>query len=259
MSLPEAYAGGVHAFFSIWVFCLMQVIPFLVAYVIGSALLECGRGQPARPWRAFALHLALAGAGFIVVFTTMGLSATAVSKAVFRHVSIASQFGGVIIGLMALYVAGALSLDRGSAAVRAGVWIFGFVYGGALALAYKPCVTPTLTYIYGLTQAEQTVTRGGLLLVAYTVGELTAISALAAGLMAIALKTGSPGAKKGIRIAAVVVMMAVSVMILTDKMTIYKSYLVGGFVTSPDHDHGRMDHENMDHGSMDHDKMDHGG
>ncbi|MDH5639191.1 MAG: hypothetical protein OEZ04_11950 [Nitrospinota bacterium] len=263
MSLIDAYAGGVHAFFSVWVFCLMQVIPFFVAYVVGSALLESGQDQSVRPWRAFAVNLALATAGFIVVFTTMGMSATALSKAVFHHVVIANQFGGVIIALLALYIAGALTLDRKSTAVRIGARVFGFVLGGALALAYKPCVTPTLTYIYGLTQADQTVARGGLLLVVYTVGEFTAISALAAGLMAVALKAGGPGARKGIRIAAAAVMMAISVMILTDKMTMYKSYLVGRFVNQPGHDHSQMDHGKMDHdmtsnGQMDHGQMDHG-
>ena len=250
MSLIEAYAGGVHAFFSVWVFCLMQVIPFFVAYVMGSALLESGQEKSVSPWRAFCVNLALAAAGFIVVFTTMGMSATAFSKAVFEHVAIANQFGGVIIALLALYIAGALTLDRTSTAVKIGGRVLGFIYGGALALAYKPCVTPTLTYIYGLTQADQTVVRGGLLLVMYTVGELTAISALAAGLMAIALKSGRSGARKGVRIAAAAVMMAISVMILTDNMTIYKSYLVGRFVNQPGHDHGQMDHGQMDHGAQ---------
>ncbi|MDH5679068.1 MAG: hypothetical protein OEZ55_10435 [Nitrospinota bacterium] len=261
MSLIDAFAGGVHALFSIWIFCLMQVIPFFVAYVIGSTLLERDQDPSVKPWRSFGMNLAMATTGFIVVFTIMGLSATALSKALFAHVSIANQFGAVIIALLALHIAGALTLDGKSTAVRIGARVSGLALGAALALAYKPCVTPTLTYIYGLTQGEQTVARGGLLLVVYTVGEFMVISALAAGLLALALKAKGPGARKGIRIAAAVVMMAISVMILTNKMTIYKGFLVGGFVNQPGHDHSQMDHSKMNHDNMeqmDHSQMDHG-
>ncbi|MDH5478495.1 MAG: hypothetical protein OEY50_09190, partial [Nitrospinota bacterium] len=99
MSLIDAFAGGVHALFSIWIFCLMQVIPFFVAYVIGSTLLERDQDPSVKPWRSFGMNLAMATTGFIVVFTIMGLSATALSKALFAHVSIANQFGAVIIAL----------------------------------------------------------------------------------------------------------------------------------------------------------------
>ena len=239
MSPLGVYIGGVHAFFSIWVFCLMQVIPFFVAYCVGSALLESGDGASQARWRVFAVNLALASAGFIMVFTAMGMVSTSVSKLMFKNLTLANQFGGVAIGLVALYVGGALVLDKKSAVAGAVAKGGGVALGAALALAYKPCVTPTLTYIYGVTQIEETSAWGGALLVAYTLGEFTAIGALAAGLMWLTLKAGGLSFRKGVRIACAAVMLTVAAMILTDKMTIYKSYLVGGFVHEPGHDHSK--------------------
>ncbi|MDH4182844.1 MAG: hypothetical protein OEV92_01365 [Nitrospinota bacterium] len=238
MSIIESFGGGIHAIFSVWIFCLMQFIPFLVAYVIGSALLESGDGASNARWRVFGVNLLLASAGFITVFTILGMTSTAISRMAFKHLSLSGQIGGVFIGLLALYVAGLLTLDRKSAVARVGVKVFGFLLGAALALSYKPCVTPTLTYIYGLTQTTETVARGGALLVFYTLGEFSIIALASAGLYWLILKAGGLSLRKGARLACVAVLLTVSGMILTDKMTIYKSFLVGRFVNQPGHDHG---------------------
>jgi cytochrome c-type biogenesis protein len=237
MSPLDTYIGGVHAFFSIWVFCLMQVIPFFVAYLVGSALLESADGASISRWRVFAVNFSLAAGGFIAVFTAMGMVSTSTSKIIFRNLALANQFGGVAMGLLALYVAGVLTLDEKSSAAKIGAKAGAFILGGGLALAYKPCVTPTLTYIYGVTQTEETSARGGLLLAFYTLGEFTAIGALAVALMWLSLKSGGLALRKGVRMVCATALIAVSVMILTDKMTIYKSFLVGRFVTQPGHDH----------------------
>jgi len=42
MTIFEAYIGGLHNFFSIWFFCLFQVTPFFLAYIIGLTMIEIG-------------------------------------------------------------------------------------------------------------------------------------------------------------------------------------------------------------------------
>ena len=255
MSLLDAFIGGVAAFFSVWVFCLLQVIPFFVAYTVGSALLESRDGAGVERWRVFAVNLFLVSAGFLIFFVIIGMPALPVSKALFANLGLANQFGGVMTGLVALYIAGVFTLERGSMAAKLGSKLFGFLFGASLAFAYKPCVTPSLTYIYGLTQSEKTVATGGALLVSYTLGELFAMGALAALLFWGALKAGGRSIGHAVRLACSVVAIGISVMILTGNMTAYKSFLVGRFVNQPGHIHtitpkGGQATESMD--EMDH-------
>lgn len=242
MSLVEAYFGGVHAFFSIWIFCLMQIVPFFLAFSVGAVMMENGDKSPTTGAGRALINLVAPALGFMLVFTGMGMTAADISKVIFEYLSLANKFGGVIIGLVALYFIGVITIKKSQKAFKP-IWhLAGFLFGGAIGLAYRPCVTPTLTKIYNITQTEQTVGYGGALLVFYTLGVFTILCAAAAALAWIASGLTRASMKSAVIKTCGVLLLVISALILTDNMTIYKSYLVGRLVPQPHILDGHGDH-----------------
>lgn len=241
MSVTEAYLGGLSAFFSFWVFCLLQVIPFYIAYVIGAAFLDNNLNSASNRRELVLSAIVFPFLGFIIIFTSMGMPTTDISKVIFKYLGIANQFGGVMVGLIGLYFLGALSLRIISKNARTANKVFGLFFGMALAFAYKPCVTPTLTKIYNISQSTETAAFGGAMLVFYTLGAFTAIAALAVAIVALLSTSPLIIFKSLWAKAGGALLLVFAFLILSGHMTTYKSFLVGRFVPQT------MDMEHMDH------------
>lgn len=247
MSILESYGGGISAFFSVWVFCLMQIIPFFLAFMAGAAATaKGGEGFAAAARAAAPLSLA-ALAGFVVIFSSMGMTTTALSRLVFSVAGLGTQLGGVVVGLAGLYFLGFLTPGampgRAEGAVRYGVAV---LFGAAMGFAYKPCVTPTLTKIYTMTSSAATADRGGLLLVFYALGLSTVLFAAGMALAWGVSRLSTPAARSIAVRALGAVLIAGAALMLTDSMPEYKRFLVGRFVPDTaaagmEHDHGGME------------------
>jgi len=230
MSVFNAYFSGVAAFFSIWLFCLLQIIPFFLAFIIGMALSGKDVGGPRRLLMSGLLAL-VSFSGFIFIFTSMGLVSTAPSKVIFNSLSLGNQIGGVVIGVIGLYLIGLLSIDVDrSPAMTAGKYMATFLFGSAVALAYKPCVTPALTEIYKIASNPAKVGEGATLLIAYSLGIATVISAVGLFISWAVAKVSSPQVETVVKRFCGAVLLVIAGLILTGNMTVYKSFLVGRFV-----------------------------
>jgi cytochrome c-type biogenesis protein len=177
----------------------------------------------------------------------MGMTTTNVSRIIFRYLNIANQFGGVFIGLAGFYLIGLLTFTKSSKAfarrLRLGT---GFFLGVSLALAYKPCVTPTLTVITNLCNAVETANIGALMLGSYTLG--TTLVILVSGVLLATLINQLPSAagKTFVKRFCGVVLLTASFLIISGRMTDYKSFLVGRFVPQVmDHSMPMESHEGM--------------
>lgn len=231
VSVFYAYFSAVAAFFSIWIFCLLQIIPFFLALIVGMSLSGKDTGGGSR--RIFkAGFLALVSfAGFIFIFTSMGLVSTAISKAIFNSLSLGNQIGGVVIGVIGLYLLGLLSFEGdGSPAMTAVRYASALLFGAAVALAYKPCVTPALTEIYKIASSPGGAWEGALLLMAYSLGVATVISAGGIAVSWGVAKAGSIRLETAVTRLCGAVLLIIAGLILTDNMTVYKRFLVGRFV-----------------------------
>ncbi len=247
MTVFGAFFGGFHSFFSIWISCLMQIIPFLLAFVIGASILRENPEPGKAEWSEIIPSAVAPFAGFIIVFTSIGMVTTAVSKMLFRYMELLNQFGGVLIGLIGLYLVGMLTLEKSRPALKALRIGFGLLLGASLAVAYKPCVTPALTVIYSFNTSPDNVVWGGLLLVLYSLGVSSAILLIGLPLAALASKAKSDKVRAGLKKGCGVLLVVVALLMLTGKMTVYKSFLVGGFVS--DSGDGMSEH----HHEMPHD------
>lgn len=258
MSLIGAFTGGFASFFSIWIFCLMQVVPFFVALMVASALLENSANSIKKPLVVGGLALF----GFMLVFVATGMSGTAISKAVFVYSGTLNQIGGVVIGLVGLFVLGLLTVRESSFPAFEVVKVVSvFLFGSALGMAYKPCVTPTLTKIYNINAALGNVALGAELLLFYALGVSVAILLVGLLLSWLAMNIKSEAARAGVRKVLGAIILIIAGLILMDKMTLYKSFLVERFVTVPmeGHDHSGMDNsqDKQNSGERDHSGMDH--
>lgn len=230
MSVFYAYFSGVAAFFSVWLFCLLQIIPFFLAFIVGVTLTSGKTGGSRRVFEAFTIAL-VSFAGFMFIFTSMGLVSTALSRAIFDILSPGNQIGGVVIGVIGLYLLGLLSFDMdGSPAMIAVKYAVSFLFGSAVALAYKPCVTPALTEIYKIASNPAKVGEGGLLLIAYSMGITTVITAVGLSISWAVTKASSPQMETLVKRFCGAVLLVIAGLILTGNMTVYKSFLVGWFV-----------------------------
>jgi len=114
--------------------------------------------------------------GFSVVFITLGAVATEVSQMLSRYRSTLAQIAGVVIILFGLHLTGvfkikALYTDARLHSVKGGSTAWGaFVIGFAFAFGWTPCVGPVLTVILTFAAAQDSITKGVMLLAIYSMG-----------------------------------------------------------------------------------------
>jgi cytochrome c-type biogenesis protein len=168
-SIALAFAAGMASFLSP---CCLPLVPGYLAAVTGG---EPGAGKRRLDRRVLARSL-LFIASFSAVFILLGLSATALGSFLFRNQpTLQKVAGAAIIAMGALFVASVfvVRLNREwrprGLIERAGNG-GPVVVGLAFALAWTPCVGPTLGAILGLAAAGQSTAQGAGLLAVYSAG-----------------------------------------------------------------------------------------
>jgi cytochrome c-type biogenesis protein len=165
-SLTLAFAAGFVSFVSP---CCLPLVPGFLATVGGTP----GQGtSTAVVLRRSALFVAT----FSAIFIAFGLTATALGQFLFDSQRVLNQVGGAAIVLMGLlFVASpfVLRLNRDwhldALTVRAGRG-GPIVAGAAFAIAWTPCVGPTLGAILGLAATSSSTGEGAGLLAVYAAG-----------------------------------------------------------------------------------------
>ncbi len=122
-----------------------------------------------------ARSLAFVGT-FSLIFILLGLSATAIGRFVFDNQPQLNRIAGVLIIAMGVFFIAtvfvtALNRDYRLDALAGRAGRGGpVVAGAAFALAWTPCVGPTLGAILGLASTQSGTGRGALLLAVYSAG-----------------------------------------------------------------------------------------
>jgi cytochrome c-type biogenesis protein len=168
-SILLAFAAGVVSFVSP---CCLPLVPGYLATVAG---LEPGRADR-RVDAAVLSRSALFVGTFSLLFVLLGLGATAIGSLLFDSRTTLEKVAGVaIVAMGALFVASVFvtGLNREwrphaliERAGRGGP----VVAGAAFAIAWTPCVGPTLGAILGLAATSQGTAQGALLLAVYSAG-----------------------------------------------------------------------------------------
>jgi cytochrome c-type biogenesis protein len=168
-SLTLALAAGLISFLSP---CCLPLVPGYLATVVGTAPSE-GAGRVDR--RVLGRSLAFIGT-FSLIFILLGLTATALGSLLFQNLSTLEKVaGGLIIAMGALLIGslfiGALNREWRSAGLIERAGSGGpIVAGAAFAIAWTPCVGPTLGAILGLAALQAGTAQAALLLAVYSAG-----------------------------------------------------------------------------------------
>ena len=173
LPLPiAAFLAGLVSFLSP---CVLPLVPGYVSLISGVGVEEL-KGQEASLLRKVMLNSIAFIIGFSIVFITLGAISTEVGQVAARYKSLLAQVAGVVIILFGLHLTGilrinALYTDKRLHNVKGGSTAWGaFVVGFAFAFGWTPCVGPILAVILGFAAAQDSITKGILLLTIYSLG-----------------------------------------------------------------------------------------
>jgi cytochrome c-type biogenesis protein len=215
LTILVAVAAGLISFLSP---CVLPLVPAYLGQLTAVAVADANRagaadggdigaGTAPSRWTAFRHALAYV-AGFGVVFTVLGVTASFMASGLSPWLPVLRQVGGVILILLGLNLAGVLRipgvertwrpLDAGASASVAsatgtmsfapaggpgladriggrlvtsrGGWLASFGLGAIFAVGWTPCVGVILGGILAMASSSATVASGAVLLIAYTLG-----------------------------------------------------------------------------------------
>ncbi|HEX5825451.1 MAG TPA: cytochrome c biogenesis protein CcdA [Candidatus Limnocylindrales bacterium] len=199
-----AVAAGLLSFLSP---CVLPLVPAYLGQLTAVAVAGSIDGAPPSRWTAFRHALAYV-AGFGLVFTLLGITATFASAGLAPVMPVLRQVGGIILIVLGLNLAGVLRiprlertwrpLDAGASASVAGAtgtmslaapggggfgdrlggrlvssrggWLASLGLGAIFAVGWTPCIGVMLGGILMMASSSATVAQGSVLLAAYTLG-----------------------------------------------------------------------------------------
>ena len=169
-TLLAAFAVGFASYVSP---CVLPLVPGYLSTVSGLSVSELRGGE--RPlgrvlWAALVFCLS-----FTVIFVALGMSATGLGAALADHRDVLDKAAGaVIVALGLLFVATPfvprLNREWRPDALLARASGGPVLAGAAFAVAWTPCVGPTLGAILTAASTADTVGQGGVLLAFYSAG-----------------------------------------------------------------------------------------
>ena len=173
ISFAFAFFAGMVSFLSP---CVLPMVPTYVTFVSGLTMDELAESGVQGARRTAAIHSSLFVLGFLLVFMTLGASATAAGQAFNRLLPLITRLGGVAVILFGLLLLDWVRLPALAREVRVhlrskpsgafGSVLVGIVFGAGWA----PCIGPILATILLYATMEATVAQGTVLLAAYGLG-----------------------------------------------------------------------------------------
>lgn len=169
-----AFGGGLVSFLSP---CVLPIVPAYLSVLTGLDLAEI-QSEGQRHLGRIARDTSLFILGFSAVFIALGLSATAVGRAVFTNQLLLTRLSGLLVLAMGLFLAGSLVLRApslyGERRLPLNPTRFGPlaapVAGAAFGFGWTPCVGPVLGSVLAIAATQGQVARGAGLMAAYSAG-----------------------------------------------------------------------------------------
>jgi cytochrome c-type biogenesis protein len=169
VSLLTALFAGAISFLSP---CVLPLVPGYLSAVTGVAASDLEDAD----WRKVVPPSLLFIASFSTIFIILGLSATGISQALRTNLQTLNKVAGVLIIAMKIFFVATLFIAKLNAEWRVDALMERagkggpIVAGGAFAIAWTPCVGPTLAAILGLASTSSSVWQGGVMLAVYSLG-----------------------------------------------------------------------------------------
>jgi len=169
VGILAALAAGIVSFLSP---CVLPLVPGYLSAVSGVSASELESAG----WRRVLGPSLLFVASFSAIFILLGLTATGLGSVLQDHKELLTKISGALIIAMGLLFVGSLFITRlnqewhvNALLDRAGKG-GPIVAGAAFAIAWTPCIGPTLGAILGAASLSGSASHGALLLAVYSAG-----------------------------------------------------------------------------------------
>jgi cytochrome c-type biogenesis protein len=172
VTLPAAAIAGVLSFLSP---CVLPLVPPYLTYIAGTTVEDLNQEGVKSARRDVAIAAILFVLGFSTIFIALGATASIFGQVIRAHLDTLSWLAGIAIIAMGLHFLGVFRLaflyreKRVQVERPVGVW-GAYVMGLAFAFGWTPCIGPILAAILAVAGSEDTVSRGMILLAAYSAG-----------------------------------------------------------------------------------------
>jgi len=224
LGITISFTAGLLSFLSP---CVLPLIPSYVSFITGLSLDDVQRSR-----RITLVHSLLFIAGFTTVFLILGATATVLGQVLLRHRDWVGRIGGVLVIVLGLYLLGAFNIgalarERRLHIANKPLGYLGTLFVGmAFAAGWTPCIGPILGGVLTYTASSADLSRGLVLLFAYSLG--LAVPFLLAALMIdrfMELFQRYRGALIWMSRASGVLLIIVGLLMITGSMTVLSAWL----------------------------------
>lgn len=215
--------------------CILPLIPSYVSYITGISYDELvSRESRRKNMRLTLLHsLAFVG-GFSLIFVLLGATASLAGSLLSRHLDIIRIVGGTLIIVMGVFVMDVINIPflqreaklhiKAKPAGFIGTVLVGIIFGAG----WTPCTGPFLGSVLTLAMTADTMARGMVLLTFYSIG--LGVPFILSAIAISAFLSSFERLKrhfKAIKITSGVILVVMGLLLVTDKMTLLTSYILG--------------------------------
>lgn len=174
ITFAGAFVAGLLSFLSP---CVLPLIPSYITYITGLSFADLQDEHPSHKVRQqTVIHSLLFIAGFTLIFVLLGASATYIGGYLHSKMELLRKVGGVLIVLFGVHISGLLPINillgekKISLHRKPAGYIGSILVGIAFAAGWTPCIGPILASILMVAAAGDTVAKGILLLLTYSMG-----------------------------------------------------------------------------------------
>lgn len=175
ISIPIAFLFGLLSFISP---CVLPLVPSYISFVTGISFEELTDDSDNKKLKKVILVNSLMFIlGFSAVFVSLGASASFAGELLRTYQDIIRKVGGIVIILLGIHIIGIINLrilqrDKRLHFFRekpAGI-LGSFLIGVGFAAGWTPCIGPILATILMIAASYDTLMKGVLLLIFYSLG-----------------------------------------------------------------------------------------
>jgi len=162
-----AFGAGLISFLSP---CVLPLIPGYISYISGSSLKELLEKKSVN-----IIPIILFTLGFSFVFISFGATASFLGSVILNNSYELRVASGIIIIIFSLHILGIINLnflnyEKRIYTEKKSGFFSSILVGMAFGFGWTPCIGPILGSILALASTEQSLNRGILLLVFYSLG-----------------------------------------------------------------------------------------
>jgi cytochrome c-type biogenesis protein len=224
LELFIAFAAGLISFLSP---CVLPLIPGYISYISGNTLDELVENKNVN-----LLPTILFTIGFSIVFIIFGAASTYLGQVLLQNSNVLRIVAGLVIIILSLHIIGIINIKFLSYEKRIHTNINKNFYspiliGMAFAFGWTPCIGPILGSILVLAATEESINKGILLLIFYSLG--LAIPFILSGYLIQKFLIFSKNFKKNINIVSKIggiILLITGILILTNQLQILGYYLL---------------------------------